>query len=149
MLAHTRHAAPAPDRVRVPRSPLVSRRVPLAAAAVLLLVGAMLLPRLLPRPDLASTGVAERASAPEHAVAVTPPGPETPGGSATTSSRVRRAEPTPAAARAMAAAVTDSLFDHAEDVEFVLDPVLLRRGRAHKSASMAEGLQTDQAVISF
>lgn len=42
----------------------------------------------------------------------------------------------------------DSLFDHAEDVEFILDPVTLRRGRAH-TARLPEGIQGEQAVISF
>ena len=35
------------------------------------------------------------------------------------------------------AAVADSLFDHSEDVEFILDPVTLRRGRAHAVAAPA------------
>lgn len=46
------------------------------------------------------------------------------------------------------AAVTDSLFDHSEDVEFILDPVTLHRGRA--SVSHGTGTKTgERAVITF
>lgn len=42
----------------------------------------------------------------------------------------------------------DSLFDHSEDVEFILDPVTLHRGRA--SVNRTSGGRTDEkAVITF
>ncbi len=42
----------------------------------------------------------------------------------------------------------DSLFDHSEDVEFILDPVTLHRGRA--SVHRTSGARTDErAVITF
>lgn len=49
------------------------------------------------------------------------------------------------------ALATDSLFDHSEDVEFVLDPVALRRGRAHPlpAPNGMDGVQVERAVISF
>lgn len=45
----------------------------------------------------------------------------------------------------------DSLFDHSEDVEFILDPVALRRGRAHPlpAARAPDGVEVDRTVISF
>jgi len=47
----------------------------------------------------------------------------------------------------MAFAPVDSLFDHSEDVEFILDPVTLHRGRASVNRTSA---QTDEkAVITF
>jgi hypothetical protein len=46
------------------------------------------------------------------------------------------------------AVVGDSLFDHNEDVEFVLDPVTLRRGRATMTRP-DRGAQAEQAVITF
>lgn len=48
------------------------------------------------------------------------------------------------------AAVTDSLFDHSEDVEFILDPVTLRKGRAHTVVRVQpEPARGEQAVITF
>lgn len=45
-------------------------------------------------------------------------------------------------------AAADSLFDHSEDVEFILDPVTLHRGRA--SVNRTSGGQPDEkAVITF
>ena len=45
--------------------------------------------------------------------------------------------------------VADSVFDHSEDVEFILDPVVLHRGRAQAVAHMPAGVQGEQTVISF
>ena len=51
---------------------------------------------------------------------------------------------------ARAAGVTDSLFDHSEDVEFILDPVTLRKGRAHTVVRVQpEPARGEQAVITF
>lgn len=49
---------------------------------------------------------------------------------------------------ATVAAVTDSLFDHADDIEFVLDAVTLRRGRATVERGTGD-IHAEQAVISF
>lgn len=46
------------------------------------------------------------------------------------------------------AAATDSLFDHSEDVEFILDPVTLHRGRASVTRS-AGASRDERAVITF
>ena len=46
------------------------------------------------------------------------------------------------------AAVPDSLFDHREDVEFILDPVTLRRGRATVNRPSG-AVQAEQTVITF
>ena len=46
--------------------------------------------------------------------------------------------------------IPDSLFDHSEDVEFILDPVTLRKGRAHTVVrGPTETPRTEQAVITF
>ncbi len=48
------------------------------------------------------------------------------------------------------ASFPDSLFDHDEDVEFVLDPVSVRKGRAHPPSKMApDPARGAQAVITF
>lgn len=47
------------------------------------------------------------------------------------------------------AAVPDSVFDHSDDIEFVLDPVTLKRGRAAVTHPGPGGIRTEQAVVSF
>jgi Putative zinc-finger len=45
---------------------------------------------------------------------------------------------------------SDSLFDHSSDVEFVLDPVTVRRGQAHPATKLAPPItRGDQATITF
>ena len=67
---------------------------------------------------------------------------------------VSRARPAPGEANRVAAGaalakLSDSLFDHSEDVEFMLDPVLVRRGHAHAVATAPAGVRAERAVISF
>jgi hypothetical protein len=49
------------------------------------------------------------------------------------------------------AIIPDSLFDHSEDVEFILDPVTLHRGRPslRSAGSRLSGVQGQQAIITF
>ncbi len=54
-----------------------------------------------------------------------------------------------ARAEGAVAVISDSLFDHSEDVDFVLDPVTLRQGRAHTASRLPRGVQGEQAVITF
>jgi hypothetical protein len=55
-----------------------------------------------------------------------------------------------AAWMAGAEGVSDSLFDHSEDVDFVLDSVTLRKGRAHTVVRLQpEPTRGEQAVITF
>ena len=66
----------------------------------------------------------------------------------------RSAESTPAIGNEdwMAGGVSsaDTLFDHAEDVEFILDSVTLRKGRAHTVVRVpTEPARGEQAVITF
>jgi anti-sigma factor RsiW len=45
---------------------------------------------------------------------------------------------------------SDSLFDHSADVEFVLDPVTVRRGQAHPATKLAPPITSgEQATITF
>lgn len=46
-------------------------------------------------------------------------------------------------------AVADSLFDHSADVEFILDPVVVRKGRAHTVLKLNPNVQGEKAVITF
>ena len=47
--------------------------------------------------------------------------------------------------------LSDKVFDHSEDVEFILDPVTLHRGRASvtRTGSRRTGVEGGQAIISF
>ena len=50
---------------------------------------------------------------------------------------------------AQIAGVADSVFDHSDDIEFVLDPVMLKRGRAAVTRPGPGEIRTEQAVVSF
>ena len=43
----------------------------------------------------------------------------------------------------------DSLFDHSADVEFILDPVVLNKGRVHTVLKLNPNVQGEKAVITF
>jgi anti-sigma factor RsiW len=135
-LAAARAASAVPDVVFV-RAP--QRWVPatVAAAAVLAIAGAAA-PFLMRAGD---TGLfAHRAPAvaePRLVATVTPP-------AATPSEAAPGATTGPALQT-----ISDSLFDHSEDVDFVLDPVKLRQGRAHTASRLPRGVQGEQAVITF
>ncbi len=127
-LAAARRAAPAPDVIFVRETP---RWVPVTAAAVaLVLVAASIAPYL----------AGMRFGAPlAGRVAAVPEARLVP-------ARVSGAEPV---SGTIATAVMDSLFDHSEDVDFVLDPVNPREGRAAAGMRLPGGVQAEQTVITF
>lgn len=131
VLARARRTAPAADRL--PVAP--QRWVPVAAAAAVLLVAATLVMQM-------------RGSAPDRVsepVAVNPT-PATAVPSLVESQADAVLEPQLVAAEAF----PDSLFDHSADVEFVLDPVTVRRGQAHPSTKLAPPItRGEQATITF
>ena len=45
--------------------------------------------------------------------------------------------------------VPDSIFNHGDDVEFILDPVTLRKGRAHTTIHGSDAPRGQQATITF
>lgn len=136
-LAAARRASAVPDRIAA--APAQPRWVPVTAAAALLLVGATAVlqtfaPVLTARGPHAPTLLAPRDKpVPEpHFLAASAPLP-------------RADAPGPRPATHLA----DSLFDHSEDVEFILDPVVLHRGRAQAASHLPAGAQGEQTVISF
>ena len=128
VLARARRTAPVADRL--PVAPV--RWVPAAAAAAVLLVAVVV-------------GMQMRGSAPDRVtepVAVISTPAVAP--SATQADAVL--EPQLVAAEAF----PDSLFDHSADVEFVLDPVTVRRGQAHPATKLAPPISRgEQATITF
>jgi len=130
-LAAARRAAAVPDRIAV--APATPRWVPVTAVAALLLITfAMVLPTIAPR--IGSRGGDLRASLPSGDV----PEPRL----VASADAGRPAAPP-------AVTLADSLFDHSEDVEFILDPVVLHRGRAQSASRLPEGVQGERTVISF
>jgi hypothetical protein len=133
-LARARRAAPVGDSL--PR-PSVSWVPVTAAAALLLVAGTLVVPWLSVGPR---SRTATRASAPSparEAVLVQP-----------TSAPLASNRPGHGSASGATASISDSLFDHSDDVEFILDPVTLRRGRATVTRTPASP-QAEQAIITF
>jgi hypothetical protein len=119
--------------------------VPVAVAAAALVVAAVAVaPRLMDRVER----VAGLANGPSPAEVVREPAlvRAVPAGAVDV---VPEAPATPAASTPAipAAALTDSLFDHSEDVEFIVAPTALRRGR--DAARSSPGMRTGSAMISF
>jgi anti-sigma factor RsiW len=131
-LAAAHRAGAVPDRLAA--APPTPRWVPVtAAAALLVVVFALLLPTAMPLLDRHGSNL--RAALPSQPDVAEP-------------RLVATAVTDPAAARP-AVSLADSLFDHSEDVEFILDPVVLHRGRAQSPARLPSGIQGEQTVISF
>lgn len=140
VLVAARQASVVADRIRVVPG-RTGHWVPIATAATLVLVAAVSLMNVFgPRGTtgaLAGNEATLEAPVPgsaEQVAATIPPSLD-----AVTAPRVTGA----------AAMVTDSLFDHTADVEFMLEPVQLRRGRAHTGSRLPDGVQGDQVVITF
>jgi anti-sigma factor RsiW len=134
-LARIRRTVPAPDRLGLERPAWV----PVAAAATVLVLVATLLAPWLGVRVRPPTPVAERVASPREPQLVSRVG--TAGASA--ERRARGAE-----GMAPSAALVDSIIDHSEDVNFVLEPVRVSRGRT--AASRLTGpAQGQQAVITF
>ena len=142
VLQRARRAAPAPDGVlrRAPRWVAVG-----AAASLLMLAGATLLPWVRIAPNATQMAQAPAPQPLREPVLVSPGSATTPGAGAP-SHASRRAS---AEVGSSLAALSDSLFDHSEDVEFILDPVTLRRGHAHAVTSAPAGVRAERAVVSF
>lgn len=136
-LAAARRRAPAADRFPERARP---QWIPVAAAAGLLLAIGAALPLVLPRLQPGATLAHLRTPVAEpRLVAAAPPR----AGAPVTHRGATHGE-------SVAAAVAESLFDHSEDVDFVLDPVTLHRGRARTSTPRSTPtVQGDQAVITF
>ena len=90
-------------------------------------------------------------------VGVTPPGrnpDRAPIASATQPERLQPTHAAPADPAAdvvagMTGGIADSLFDHNADVEFILDPVVLNKGRAHTVLKLNPNVRGEKAIITF
>ena len=131
-LAAARRATAAPDRIFVATG--APRWLPIAAAATLLIAGAAAVLPWLGSSNTQRLFAHRELPVPEPRLVATALAPE---------------KPNAARAARRPATLADSLFDHAEDVEFILDPVTLHRGRAQGASRLPAGSQGEHAVISF
>jgi hypothetical protein len=143
-LARSRRAVPAPDRVGARAIPWV----PVTATAALVAVAFTVV-----SPWLLTRGGPIALRPPESQAPVVQPELRRPSDLAGASSKTavpgaRGASLSRPGAADPLAAVPDSLFDHSEDVEFVLDPMTLHRGRPATVRS-AGSVQGQQATITF
>lgn len=129
-LARARRSAAVADRL-----PLGTPRwIPVTATAALLTIAATM--------ALQWMGVTPPGRNPDRAPVAGAPQPEL--------LQPARAEPAdPAAVAGTADGVADSLFDHSADVEFILDPVVLNKGRAHTVLKMNPDVRGQKAIITF
>jgi len=131
VLARVRRTESVPDRLPV----ATPRRAPALAVAAVVLVAAVVAIQF---------GGRNPSRQVTQAVAVNPvpatPAPDlAPGDAAVLEPQLVTAE-----------GFSDSLFDHSADVEFVLDPVTVRRGQAHPATRLAPPITSgEQATITF
>ncbi len=139
VMARARRASPALDRVGVPGIPWV----PVTAAAALLAVAVTLVsPWIVPRPA-SILPVARIDAGPVRQPELRAPAPSVAArGIREQVGALRESGVDPLAS------MSDSLFDHSEDVEFILDPMTLRRGRPAALRSRP-AVQGQQATITF
>ena len=131
VLARARRTTSAPDRLPV----ATPRWAPALAAAAVLLVGAVLAVQFGGRN--APRQVSEPVAVNPVPATVTPA--LAPGDAAILEPQLVSTDAFP-----------DSLFDHSADVEFVLDPVTVRRGQAHPATRLAPPItRGEQATITF
>jgi anti-sigma factor RsiW len=139
-LARARRATPAPDRLPVGTTP---RWIPVTATAALVTIAAATTLQWLGMTPAAHMANRQEPQTVQQPVLVTPPP------AAHTSAPVgptMAAKPQPSGT---AAQVVDSLFDHSNDVQFVLDPITVRKGRAHTALKLNPNVQGAKAVITF
>ena len=136
-LARARRANAEPDRVPV-QAP---RWIPITATTALLAVLAATVIQWTGLPRMASrdSGLSAGRETIQQPTLVTPLGPAS--GS--------RPGAIQAPVSGVMAAIPDSIFDHGEDVEFILDPVTLRKGRAHTVVRTPQRSHGQQATITF
>ena len=141
VIARSRRAAAEPDRVGAPRVAWVPVT---AGAAVIAVALALVLPWIGARPIARGPAPSEGWSARVEGPAPAQPALRTAGpaaGPGGTAGAVRGAP-----LEGPVAVVSDSLFDHSADVEFILDPMTLHRGRP---ATVRTPVQGEQATITF
>jgi len=136
-LQRARRATPAPDRLPASTTP---RWIPITATAALVTIAAGTTLQWIGMTPAGRIADRHEPVPIQQPVLVARP-------LVTTPSSPTVAAPT--VAPGQTAAIVDSLFDHSNDVEFVLDPVTVRKGRAHTALKINPNVQGEKAVITF
>lgn len=137
-LARARRATAAPDRL--PQG--TPRWIPVTATAALLTIAAtMALQWMGVTPPGGNRDRAPVAGVSQPEL-LQPAGVDAP-------AAAKRATPDADAVAGLPGGETDSLFDHSADVELVLDPVVLNKGRAHTVLKLNPNVRGETAVITF
>ena len=146
-LARARRVSPIPDRIPTPNS----RWIPITATAALLTIAGTMVMQwtgtFAPRPGarhevptVQEPTLLDGSSPPARWVVGAAPGAPEPGARA---GQTSSDEPT-------AVVLSDSLWDQGDDVEFILDAMTLRKGRAHPTSRLSpHRARGEQAVITF
>ncbi len=143
-LAKARRVSPVPDRIPI----RASRWIPITATAALLAIAGTMV--------MQWTGAMAPRSAARHEIRMVQE-PALVGGSSLLARPVGPAAPQREARAGQAsldeptrAALSDSLWDQGDDVEFILDAMTLRKGRAHPTSRLSpHRARGEQAVITF
>ena len=148
IVARTRRSATVPDAVAVAGIRWAPAAV--AAAAAVFVIAALI---IIPRTLWQAPG---SGGAPQVAFGPTRPATPLPvlrseARNEGLASSVRLPQRRSAMASGTVAIIPDSLFDHNEDVEFILDPITLHRGRASvtRTGSRLPRVEGAQAIITF
>jgi len=135
-VARARRAVAEPDRIPKPGV----QWAPVGAVAALLVIFAMLVtPWIKPGPPRDAQWAGDGSETP----ATTPIA-----GIAETGGPAQPEAVAPQQQGAPVAVMTDTLFDHTQDIEFILDPVTVRRGQATMGRPNLQ-VQGEHAVITF
>ncbi|HEY3215926.1 MAG TPA: anti-sigma factor [Candidatus Eisenbacteria bacterium] len=146
-LAKARRAVPVPDRIPV----ATSRWIPITATAALLAISGAtviqwtgtLAPRSAARQEMPSVQepmLVEGSSRPTEPVLRAAPGTSEPVAVAGRGAADRQGQ----------VALSDSLWEQGDDVEFILDAMTLRKGRAHPTSRLTpHRARGERAVITF
>jgi hypothetical protein len=137
-LARARRVTAVPDRLPV----RPARWIPITATAALVTIAATMLMQWMGVAPVARLTPSRPATAVTEPVLVSAPGAAGPAAD-------RPSDRDAVRDAGWAAGVPDSLFDHSADVEFILDPVTLRKGRAHTVLHLNPNVRGDKAVITF
>ena len=139
VMSRARRVTAAPDRLPV-ESP---RWIPATAAVALVVIAGTLVLQMwgsrTPLPVVPAGPVAVRIAEPTR---VTPPADLATGAVG----RAPAAATDPVALLEPVSLDADSLFDHNDDIEFMLDPVTVRKGRAHRATRVAPPTVTGEAA---
>jgi len=129
---------------RARRSTAVADRLPLGAARWIPITATAALLTIAATMALQWMGVTPPGRSPDRATIAGATQPEL-----LQPTHAEPADPTADVVAGTTGGIADSLFDHSADVEFILDPVVLDKGRAHTVLKLNPDVRGEKAIITF